>query len=699
MTKIRKLAVLAILAMVIALMPAQLFAANADANSLRLAGDDRHQTALQISYAGWDKAETVILAPSNQANLVDALAAAPLAGQLGAPILLTPVDRLDSNVKARLVTLGAKKVYVVGAIADSVTAEVEAMNNVTAVALKGSNRCDTAAQINGLLTNPQGTFVVGHAALADALSVASFAAKNRYAVIVADASGRIPAGQQALGKKTYLIGGPGLVAADVEGTRIYGQDRFETNLEVAKALSFNYERVYVANGHQSHLVDSLAVAPLAAQFGAFVALADDLKYEIKAASFVNTKVTKDSKIIAVGGTQALSDSLKTRLGTAKTEEPQSVSKAPKGIAPNQVEFRVNRLLSGYSLDKITLGGNLITQDSAGQNQVHPKSVALANDVLADECVVTLTLYGEVADTSFKSAASISLAKGAFTTILGIETEAKANFITSFEDYSRPADLRPGAARTYDEDGDGLIDAIAVTYSEALNTPSVTAADYEVEGYVVKDVNVQGKTVLVRINEIGDSSTALKITQVGEVADDSPQRNVLGPQGALTTVDGVAPAVSGVRNLTAYNEDVTPVFTEGTAVLSKDGGAAVPFVSGTVIAAEGSYVLTVTDDASNTATVNFIIDKTKPTVDSTDFDAGDLTKVTVTFSEPVLAFQAENPANYVFTDFSNGGVTIVSIVYDGAAHKAIVTLSGDHGVGDTLTVKPGTIHDPAGNAVE
>jgi putative cell wall-binding protein len=605
MSKPKKWAVVAVLAMVLAFLPAQLFAANADADSLRLAGDNRQETAIQISYAGWEKADSVILAPSNQANLVDALAAAPLAGQLNAPILLTPVDKLDPLVKARIAALGAKKVYVVGAIADSVTAEVEAMTNVAAIALKGSGRCETAAKVNALLDSPQGSFVVGHSALADALSVASYAAKHRYAIIVTDSKGLIPEGQEVLGEKTYLIGGPALVSNEIAGTRIYGQDRFETNLEVPKALKFNYDRVYVANGHQNHLVDSLAVAPLAARYGAFIALADDKSMTVKAAEFVNTKVTNSAMVIAVGGEAAVSDELKARIGITKLVA-KSLSKAPRGIAPNQVEFTVNWPIGSYDLSKITLSGHLVTKDSAGNTQVHPQSVALLNYPKNNEGIVTLTLYGNVADTSFAPAGGISLAEGAFTTLFGTKSAAQEDFITSFEDYCPPAPLMPGDARTQDEDLNGRIDGILITYSEQLNTPSVTASDYQVEGYVVKSVRVQGNTVLVRVDEIGvDSDANPKITQVGEVADDSPRHFILGPQDPLEAADGVAPFVDGIEDGKSYTV-VTPTFTEGTANLRKDGGAWVKYTSGTTIEEAGSYVLKVIDAAGNTTTINFTV---------------------------------------------------------------------------------------------
>ncbi|MDJ0305577.1 MAG: cell wall-binding repeat-containing protein [Dehalobacter sp. 4CP] len=305
MSRTKKIAVLAIIAMVLTLMPAALFAATAD--STRLSGAGRVETALDIASAGtWGS--TVILAPADDANLVDALAAAPLAGQENAPILLTFKGSLDAAVKAKIAALGATKVYVVGAISDAVAAEVDAMTGVTVEALKGNGRQATAAAINAKLTSPAGTFVVGYDAVPDALSVASYAAKNKFAIVLASQDGSA-AGSSLVGATKYIVGGTAKVD-DITGvTRISGTDRFATNSAVASTLTFTYDRVYVANGVSC--VDALAVAPLAAKHSAFVALASSS--DVAAAATVNAKLLSTSKVIAVGGINAVSDAVKGKV--------------------------------------------------------------------------------------------------------------------------------------------------------------------------------------------------------------------------------------------------------------------------------------------------------------------------------------------------------------------------------------------------
>jgi len=67
-----------------------------------------------------------------------------------------------------------------------------------------------------------------------------------------------------------------------------------------------------------------------------------------------------------------------------------------------------------------------------------------------------------------------------------------------------------------------------------------------------------------------------------------------------------PVVTGVKNNAYYNEDVTITFDEGTALLN-----GVAFKSGTTVTNEGKYTLEVKDEESNTTTITFTIDKTKP----------------------------------------------------------------------------------------
>jgi putative cell wall-binding protein len=111
-------------------------------------GADRLLTSVAISRYGWMTADTVILASGADANLVDALAAAPLAGQEDAPILLCLGDELDPAVWAELLRLQPKKIYAVGAISQTVIDKLTAMTEWSIEVLQGRDRFETAALLN-----------------------------------------------------------------------------------------------------------------------------------------------------------------------------------------------------------------------------------------------------------------------------------------------------------------------------------------------------------------------------------------------------------------------------------------------------------------------------------------------------------------------------------------------------------------------
>jgi hypothetical protein len=225
-----------------------------------ISGQNRVETSLAISRRGWTSADTVIIAPGGQNNLIDALAVAPLAGQENAPILLS-MGSIDPAVIAEIQRLGAKKIYVVGALDPAVVDALKrALPNVTIEILTGTNRLETAALVNSRLTGRQGTFVVGYNATADAVSAAAYAAANGYAIQIANPDGSLsgaPVGQ------TYILGGPSLVNDIAGATRLYGATRYETNQSVRDALTFDYTNIYTADGNT--LVDALTGSALAAQ--------------------------------------------------------------------------------------------------------------------------------------------------------------------------------------------------------------------------------------------------------------------------------------------------------------------------------------------------------------------------------------------------------------------------------------------------
>ena len=100
----------------------------------------------------------------------------------------------------------------------------------------------------------------------------------------------------------YVIGGPTLVKDIAGATRLAGADRFATNEIVLDTLGYTFNDVYVANGADAHLVDSLVASSLAALAGAPIILTDTATGGDATANDIGgAKLVDNAKVIALGG--------------------------------------------------------------------------------------------------------------------------------------------------------------------------------------------------------------------------------------------------------------------------------------------------------------------------------------------------------------------------------------------------------------
>lgn len=112
-----------------------------------LVGQDRYQTAVEVSKKGWSSANEAVVV--NSESIVDALAVTPFAKLKNAPILLTEKNNLNSQTEKELKRLGVKKVYIIG-LSSSVSNDVQKQlesNNLTTDRVGGSDRYQTALSI------------------------------------------------------------------------------------------------------------------------------------------------------------------------------------------------------------------------------------------------------------------------------------------------------------------------------------------------------------------------------------------------------------------------------------------------------------------------------------------------------------------------------------------------------------------------
>ncbi len=238
------------------------------ASIVRMAGQDRYLTAVDISARTFDagSCDTVVLATGT--DFADALTASGLAGAYEAPVLLTPSHTLPDAVLAEIQRLGATEVVIVGgtsAVGTQVTAKLTGAG-ITWRRIWGSNRFTTAAAVAEEIvaqmaragrTWNQIAFVVRHDGFADALAVAPLAYAQGMPILLTRSEPALNYDTRialiTMGAREVLVaGGPVAVAdhillelrgvAGIERVdRIYGPTRYETAAAVAEyGLKFHW---------------------------------------------------------------------------------------------------------------------------------------------------------------------------------------------------------------------------------------------------------------------------------------------------------------------------------------------------------------------------------------------------------------------------------------------------------------------------
>lgn len=116
----------------------------------RLAQTERYSAAVAAGRLAAPTSTTVVLANGDDANLPEALIAAPLAAFKGAPRLLTTAAALPAAVAAEITRRKATTAYVVGSttqVSAAVLTRLKALGVTTVVRITGADRATTAANV------------------------------------------------------------------------------------------------------------------------------------------------------------------------------------------------------------------------------------------------------------------------------------------------------------------------------------------------------------------------------------------------------------------------------------------------------------------------------------------------------------------------------------------------------------------------
>ncbi|WP_051254665.1 cell wall-binding repeat-containing protein [Halobacillus kuroshimensis] len=289
-----------------------------NASAERIWGVDRYWTAANIAkYGDADRypSENVVLATGE--DFPDALAGAPLAEHLDAPILLTRDDKLPGITEQVMNSFDTEKVTILGgtgAVSTDVETYLENDLGMEVDRISGKNRYETAAAIADRLPKSDQAVVAYGRNFPDALSIAPIAAGKGMPILLTEQDELPEATEQSLKKygESIAVGGTGVISSDVladmpKAERISGKNRYLTSLAVVE--HFNVVGVKASFATGSHFADALAGSVNDVDQPLLLTPKDELNEEIKA--YVKEKEMFRFNIF--GGTAAVEDSVEQEL--------------------------------------------------------------------------------------------------------------------------------------------------------------------------------------------------------------------------------------------------------------------------------------------------------------------------------------------------------------------------------------------------
>lgn len=229
----------------------------------RIFGSNRIGTSIAVSKNIYEKSNYVILA--NKDSYADAITATPLSSALKAPILLVDKDIVVSDIYAELQRLGVKNVVVIGGT-NVISSNVEnQLNNKGYLVerISGRTRYDTSLEIYKKLASLgrlNGNIILASGEnFPDALSASSIAVKEICPILLAKKDTLNKSIKDQIikdGKKVIIIGGANSISENIEKVelknkeidRLYGDNRYETAISVAKYINPTAKSFVIASG-------------------------------------------------------------------------------------------------------------------------------------------------------------------------------------------------------------------------------------------------------------------------------------------------------------------------------------------------------------------------------------------------------------------------------------------------------------------
>lgn len=294
----------------------------------RLAGLRAEDTAIKISQEGWadNSAPVVLLARSDRFQ--DALAAAPLARKLKAPLLLTGPYQLESAVLQEIKRLGASdKVYVIGgtgAIKETVT-DALSQANLAVERVYGATAADTAAEIARKMGPNSKVILASSVSFPDALSASAPAAALGIPILLSEQKVLSVATKQILADfqvtETIVVGGNAVIATSLDGKggplegygplRLAGETKYDTMLQIVTYFKQDPQTLVIATGE--NFPDGLTGGAFAALTGSPMLLIPRTGLDAGTKAYLTGLKGRTAQGYVLGGTGVISAENETLL--------------------------------------------------------------------------------------------------------------------------------------------------------------------------------------------------------------------------------------------------------------------------------------------------------------------------------------------------------------------------------------------------
>lgn len=305
----------------------------ASSETTRIFGTDRYKTSMAILDCGWESSKNLVLASGE--NYPDALCSVPLAKQLDAPVLLMSRNGVTDELTNKIKQLKVENIFIIGgdgSISKIAEAILKEKTNVPIKRLFGNTRYETSVAVaNYMYSNfnmSREVVVSSGLGFADALSIAPIAARSNMAILLTDKNTFTSNVKSFLDEKeiakSYIIGGSGVISENSiknypSPERVWGEDRYTTNINVINRFKSNSSDFYIASG--DNFPDALSGAALAAKDSSFIVLTSKSpsKATINLVSNMASNSSDINNMVILGGIGVISDKVVEKLTTRELD--------------------------------------------------------------------------------------------------------------------------------------------------------------------------------------------------------------------------------------------------------------------------------------------------------------------------------------------------------------------------------------------